>query len=394
MSFFGDFPFFCWFALLSVPAVVLGILEKPIRHYTLFASLAFILLIVGPEPKQLAYLAAFYLIELHLVKGYLLLRGKWGRNRVIYGHAVLFAILPLIISKLAGLFGGDWFCFLGVSYLTFRAVQVIIEGYDGVIKSIGALEFTGFLLFFPSLSSGPIDRSRRFLEDWNRVLPRGEYLELAGKGLQKILLGAVYKFVLAGLLYQAVGYFGDSTSLRAAAGYLYSYGFYLFFDFAGYSLMAVGASYLFGICTPDNFNKPFLSRDIKEFWDRWHITLSHWFRDFVFSRFLMDSIKKKRFSTRLTAACGAFFVNMLVMGAWHGLTGYYLLYGLYHGALLAATEVYQKKSKFYARNKDKVWYRAVSWFVTFQLVMFGFFLFSGRLTQLVAVWIQPLLAIG
>jgi membrane protein involved in D-alanine export len=393
MTLFGDFPFFCWLAVLAVPAVILGILEKPIRYYTLFASLAFIFLAIGNDPKQLAFLGAFCFIELHLIKGYLYLRKKFGRNPVIYGHAVLFSILPLIVSKLAGIWGGDWFCFLGVSYLTFRGVQIIIESYDGMITSMGTLDFLGFLLFFPSLSSGPIDRSRRFLQDWNRVMPRREYLNLAGNGLMKILLGAVYKFVLAGIFYQIMGYFSESTALRAAFGYMYSYGFYLFFDFAGYSLMAVGASYLFGICTPENFRRPFVSRDIKEFWERWHITLSHWFRDFVFSRFLMNCIKKKRFSTRLSAACAAFFVNMLIMGAWHGLTGYYLLYGLYHGGLLAATECYQKKSKFYAKNKGKTWYQIVSWAVTFQLVMLGFFLFSGRLTQLIGTWVQPLLAV-
>lgn len=75
--------------------------------------------------------------------------------------------------------------------------------------------------------------------------------------------------------------------------YGYSYGFYMFFDFAGYSLMAIGTSYILGIKTPENFNKPFISKDIKEFWDRWHITLSHWFRDFVFSRFCNEMYKEK-----------------------------------------------------------------------------------------------------
>ena len=70
-------------------------------------------------------------------------------------------------------------------------------------------------------------------------------------------------------------------------GYAYAYGLYMFFDFAGYSLMAVGVSQFLGIRTPANFDKPFLSKDIKDFWDRWHISLSHWFRDFLFSRFVM-----------------------------------------------------------------------------------------------------------
>ncbi len=128
------------------------------------------------------------------------------------------------------------------------------------------------------------------------------------------------------------------------------------FDFAGYSATAVGTSYLLGIKTPDNFNKPFLSVDIKDFWNRWHITLSTWFRDFIFTRFMLDSARKKRFSNRLTGASVGLVLNMLIMGVWHGLEGHYILYGLYHGILLAVVEVYQKKSKFYKKYRNNKCY--------------------------------------
>ena len=170
--------------------------------------------------------------------------------------------------------------------------------------------------------------------------------------------------------------------------YAYAYCFYLFFDFAGYSLMAVGTSYILGIRTPDNFKYPFISVDIKDFWNRWHITLSYWFRDFVFSRFIMQSIKKKWFKKRLNGAAAGFIVNMLIMGLWHGLTSYYILYGLYHGVLLALTEFYQKKSKFFAKYKDKVPYKIVSWFVTINAVMFGFLIFSGKFNTIIRAAIR------
>ena len=152
--------------------------------------------------------------------------------------------------------------------------------------------------------------------------------------------------------------------------------------------MAVGTSYILGVKAPDNFRLPFISKDIKEFWDRWHISLSHWFRDFIFSRFIMTAIRKKWFKTRLTGASIGFIINMLVMGAWHGLTVSYLLYGLYHGVLLALTEIYQKKARFYKKYKKKKWYQAVSCFVTFQLVMFGFYIFSGRMIETAAGFIK------
>lgn len=156
----------------------------------------------------------------------------------------------------------------------------------------------------------------------------------------------------------------------------------MFFDFAGYSSMAVGTSYLLGIRTPDNFNRPFLSADMKDFWNRWHITLSSWFRDFIFTRFMVDSARKKRFKSRLNGAAVGLIFNMTIMGIWHGLEPHYIIYGVYHGLILAVTEIYQKKSKFYRNHKDKGWYRFGSWFLTLNFVMFGFLIFSGHVSKI------------
>ena len=156
---------------------------------------------------------------------------------------------------------------------------------------------------------------------------------------------------------------------------------YLYFHFAGYSYMSAGVSYMLGIRMPDNFNRPFLSVDMKDFWGRWHITLSSWFRDFIFTRFMLDSARKKRFKKRLNGAAAGLMLNMAVMGLWHGLKPQYIVYGLYHGLLMAATEIYQKKSGFYRENREKKWYKALSWFVTLNMAMFGFLIFSGYLGE-------------
>lgn len=379
MSYFEGMPFFFCLLFVLIIAAGAGYLEKPLRWYTLAVSILFIVLVFGGKAEQTVYLTVFCVWSLVLVKGYEKVRAKRGRKQGIYHVFVLAALAPLILCKAAPLFDMDLFGFTGISYLTFRVVQIIIEMYDGVIKEIRIPEFAAFLLFFPSVSSGPIDRSRRFLADWERVLPREQYLELCAKGVWKLLQGAVYKMVFAALAYQLMGFLEGEEHWYLLIGYAYAYGFYLFFDFAGYSLMAVGASYILGIETPDNFRAPFLAKDIREFWDRWHITLSHWFRDFIFTRFIMYSAKKKWFKSRMQRACAGFFINMGIMGIWHGLCPAYILYGLYHGALLAGTEVYQKKSGFYKKNKDKTWYQALSWAVTMQLVMFGFLLFSEKL---------------
>lgn len=382
MSFFADFSFFMILILALIPAIILGIREKPLRHYTLFLSLFFIGIIFYSRPVQFLWLLFYFILESLLVRLYLHLRTKNGRLAWQYRIFLVLALMPLLVNKAGSLVHLNLLGFLGISYLTFRVLQIIIEIYDGVITDVPFVEFTSFLLFFPSLSSGPIDRSRRFHEDYVRTFSRDEYLNLLGDGILKILLGLVYKFVLAALFYGWMEITGTGTLWYYEISYAYCYGINMFFDFAGYSLMAVGTSYILGVQTPDNFRLPFISQDIKEFWDRWHITLSHWFRDFIFSRFIMDSIRKKRFKTKLTGASCGFIINMLVMGMWHGLTVSYILYGLYHGILLALTEIYQKKSKFYKKSKKKTWYKLCSWFITMQLVMFGFFIFSGRFLEI------------
>ena len=216
------------------------------------------------------------------------------------------------------------------------------------------------------------------MDDWRKQRSRAEYLELAGTGIFRLVLGLFYKLVLSGMVFQHMSMLdpGDFWYLLI---YMYYYTAYLFFDFAGYSLMAVGASNIFGIETPMNFNFPFISIDIKDFWNRWHITLSTWLRDFVFSRVVMRFMRKKVFKKRLTTAMVAYIINMTFMGFWHGVTLPYIVYGVYHGMLMALFEWYQKKSKFYKKNKNKTWYQVTSWFITMHLVMFGFLIFSGRM---------------
>ncbi|MCI9597327.1 MAG: D-alanyl-lipoteichoic acid biosynthesis protein DltB [Firmicutes bacterium] len=384
MSFFGSAAFFMVMGLLLLPAIGLGIMGRSLKGYRTAASVLVIGLVLWPNKLQLVWLIAFYAMEFLLVKFYLKLRLAQGEKRkaAVYRLFLVLCVLPLFLSKLSETSWGPSFSlfqFLGISYLTFRVAQMIIEIYDGIIKEVRWLDFTDFLLLFPTFSCGPIDRSRRYMEDGNHVYTREAYLELLGDGLLKILIGVIYKFILAALCNKGVVFFENPQSLLEYIGYGYCYGIYMFFDFAGYSAMAIGTGYVLGIKVPENFNKPFISIDMKDFWNRWHMTLSFWFRDFLFSRFMMLAIKEKWFSSRLTGALVGFIINMLVMGAWHGFAPHYILYGLYHGLLLALTEIYQKKSKFYKTHKKETWYKRVSWFITLNMVMFGFLLFSGAL---------------
>lgn len=379
MNYYEGLAFFLCLAVILFVGALIGIAEKPLGLYGMIVSLLIAIAVFIKSPLDGLYCILYFAWSLFLMFFYARLREKYGRTVWIYRLFVGLAIVPLVLCKVSAVFHMGIFSFIGISYLTFRVVQIIIELYDGVIKELSFVETFAFLIFFPSFSSGPIDRSRRFHTDWTRKLSRSEYLELCGTGLWKLLLGAVYKIVIAAAAYKIMGFLETGTAVYHYIGYAYAYGMYLFFDFAGYSMMAVGSAYILGIELPDNFKMPFISLNIREFWDRWHISLSHWFRDFIFTRFIMHSTRKKWFSNRLQRACAGFFVNMGIMGIWHGITPAYILYGLYHGALLAGTEWYEKKSKFYKANKNKTGYKVCSWFITMQFVMFGFLLFSGKL---------------
>ena len=373
MNYFEGNDFFLLLFVVLLIGFVVNFFEKRKDYYILALSLLFTGAIYGKSRAMIVYLLAFIVYQYFLV--FLAQRIEAKRLKPL----VFLSILPLVINKVFALTSLHLLAFIGISYMSFKTIQIMLEISDGLIKEkISAKDYLQFLLFFPTVSAGPIDRSRRFLKEINEVMPRKEYLELAGDGVYRIVLGLLYKIVLSTYVYQMLLALNNTGTVVYSIKYMYLYTLYLFFDFAGYSLMAVGSSNILGIQTPMNFNKPFLSVDIKDFWTRWHITLSTWLRDFVFSRVLMQVIRKKWFKNRLHNATYAYMVNMLVMGFWHGLSVSYIVYGFYHGVLMAGFEVYQKKSNFYKKNKNKNWYKLLSWFVTMNLVMVGFFIFSGE----------------
>ena len=373
MNYFEGNEFFLLLFVVLLIGFVVNFFEKRKDYYILVLSLLFAGAIYGKSRAMIVYLISFVTYQYFLV--FIAQRIETKRLKPL----VFLSIFPLVINKIFALTSLHLLAFIGISYMSFKTIQIMLEISDGLIKEkISVKDYLQFLLFFPTVSAGPIDRSRRFLKEINDVMPRKEYLELAGDGVYRIVLGLLYKVVLSTYVYQILLALSNTGTVVYSIKYMYLYTLYMFFDFAGYSLMAVGSSNILGIQTPMNFNKPFLSVDIKDFWTRWHITLSTWLRDFVFSRVLMQVIRKQWFKNRLHNAIYAYMVNMLVMGFWHGLSVSYIVYGFYHGVLMAGFEVYQKKSNFYKKNKNKNWYKLLSWFVTMNLVMIGFFIFSGE----------------
>ena len=380
MSYFDGNEFFFFLAVALIIGFIINYLGKKIEYYILALSVIFAIAVYGKSTIMLAYLVGFIFYEYILV-----LIAQKTESKKYLKILVVLSILPLVINKVFAITHLHLLAFIGISYMSFKTIQIMIEISDGLIKEkISAVEYIQFLLFFPTVSAGPIDRSRRFMSEMKERMPRTEYLELAGEGVYRLILGLLYKIVFSTLSYHYLVGLTNQGTFVYSLKYMYLYTLYLFFDFAGYSLMAVGSSNILGIRTPMNFNKPFLSIDIKDFWNRWHITLSTWLRDFVFSRVFMEARKKKRFKKRLNTAMYAYMVNMVLMGFWHGLTISYVVYGFYHGILMAGFEYYQKKSKFYKKNKNETWYKVLSWFITINLVIIGLYIFSGEPYKLIS----------
>ena len=389
MGFYTEPAFFVLLAIGVVVAVVLGVLEKPLHKYGLAFSLVMLALLFSESVPSLVFLVGFLALSFGLERyvEHLFLGPDAPKAHAVgkYRVALALQIAPLAVYKVGVLFDPSFLGFVGISYITFKTVQVLVEVRDGLVKHVSFWHYLYFLVFFPTFTSGPIMRSRPFEKDLDRTLTRDAYLELLYRGAGWFLLGALYKFVgsaLASWLMwfapAAIG--GDTAGSYALAqiAYGFAYGLNLFFDFAGYSHMAVGAGMALGIEVPRNFRAPFVAVDIKDFWNRWHITLSFWLRDFVFMRFTSAALERSWFKSSLTTACVAFIVNMVIMGCWHGLTVEYLIYGLYHGVLLALCELFQRKSSLYKKYRKARWFKVVSWAITMLAVFYGFALFGGQ----------------
>ena len=410
MNFYAEPAFFILLVPIVGIAVLLGVNEKPLGRYGLGASVLMLLLLFSRSIESLVFFVCYLVFSLGLARWVAGLfhenvrtdkasgdgseegsdstpsdRPPHARRVALYRIALALQIAPLAVYKVGVLFQPDFLGFIGISYLTFKAVQVLIEIRDGLIKDLGALEYLYFLVFFPTITSGPILRSRKFVDDLNAKRTRDEYLQLLYRGAGWLMLGALYKFVGAPIgqwamwfLPSVIGTATPAAAVGANVVYALGYTLYLFFDFAGYSHMAVGLGYALGIEVPRNFRAPFLAIDIKDFWNRWHISLSTWLRDFVFMRFSAAAIEHKWFKSSVTTACIGFVLNMTLMGIWHGLTVDYLVYGLYHGLLLASCELMQRKWGFYKKHRRETWFKLCSWAVTMVAIVFGMALFSGQ----------------
>jgi alginate O-acetyltransferase complex protein AlgI len=320
-----------------------GLVRKfvPQRFYVAFGVTSSALLVGLASPQTLLVIAGvtlLYVYPLHRVmlvvreRGYSETVSKW-----LLGIGIGGVVALLIVSKLYKQFtvpwlGGPWLApqvlsLVGFSYFVFRAISFLHIQTILKIDERRPWILLWYALFPPTLTSGPIQKYQDFRQQVMAPLPLDG--SLACSAVYRITRGYFRKVVLAFLLNEAVTNVlsvSQLTILTSCVAVVLLY-LYFYFDFAGYSDIAIGFGLLMGIRVPENFRKPFLATNVSEFWRNWHITLVDWFRDHVFIP--LGGMQ----STRTRAAALAFLI-MVLCGLWHGLTVSLLAWGTWHGLLL------------------------------------------------------------
>jgi D-alanyl-lipoteichoic acid acyltransferase DltB (MBOAT superfamily) len=330
---------------------------------------------------------------------------------------------------------------LGFSYVAFRLIHTLRDRQTGQLPSLSLREFLTYVLFFPSYIAGPIDRVERFVGDYREegkrysvfripysvfripysvfripysvfripysVTDHGlritDYGSRYWHGGTRILIGLFKKFVIADTL--ALGMSLTAVNAQQATStfwlwlLLYGYALRLYFDFSGYTDIAIGIGILFGVTLPENFRRPYLATNITAFWQRWHISLSDWARFYVFSPLSRSLLRRKRRPSNNLILLAAHLSTMLVIGLWHGLTLNFFIWGLWHGlALFAHKQWSDRTRKWYRGLNEKRWQKkgwtAVTWLLTFNYVALGWVWFALPTPQLALETFVKLLGLG
>ena len=266
---------------------------------------------------------------------------------------------------------------VGISFYTFQALSYTIDVYRGKIAATkDVVSFFAFISFFPQLVAGPIERATNLLPQFQRE--RRFIYATAVDGTKQILWGLFKKMVIADNCADIVDkiwidYSQHSSLMLIVAGVLFA--FQIYGDFSGYSDIAIGTAKLFGIKLMRNFNLPYLSRSVAEFWKRWHISLNTWFVDYVYIP-LGGSREGKWKTIRNT------FVIFFLSGLWHGANWTYVTWGVYHAALFIPMLIIGKRQKYndvVAQNCTFPSIREI-WQVgtTFVLATFGWIIFRAN----------------
>jgi alginate O-acetyltransferase complex protein AlgI len=365
------------------------------RCVLLVANLVFLASFVQ-SAEQLAPLLGF------LVLGYGATRwvARWRRPWVLGWTIILIVALFMVLKRYTFLPARIELPFLylqvGLSYVLFRILQMVIDSAGGEDEArLNPLDFVNFTCNFLCFVSGPIQRSNEYLA--NRGQLEGMVDEAIAfsamhrmiKGFVKLaVVSAVFNYLFANLSIPVLAEASPMAGWHYAAQYAGSavaYTYYLYYNFSGYMDIVIGIGWLLGQNLPENFNRPFSARNIFEFWSRWHMTLSEWFKTYLFNpllRFLADHVAAPDWLPYLGVI--AFFVTFFVMGVWHGSTGVFVIYGLVMGAGASLNKLWQV---FMTRRLGKKQYKEVGESLAYASLARGL-MFAFFALAVTALWVN------
>src|SRR5579863_5075632 len=262
---------------------------------------------------------------------------------VLKKYEFLAVLLPApVLSHTIGI--------VGLSYMLFRQIHVAVDALQGQIKDLSLWTYLNYQLNLFGLLAGPIQRYQDFAEDWNRLQPLAADSYDLLRAYLRIFLGVIKMVVVSNFCLESYeslsAVFVDdayrSTGKNVVKFFmlLYLYPTYLYFNFSGYCDIAIGGAFLFGLRMPENFHAPFISRNMIEFWSRWHMTLGMWIRDYVFTP-LYKTIAGHWPDRASSLAFLCYFVALFLAGVWHGATWNFVIFGLLNGVGVSAAKLWE-----------------------------------------------------
>jgi len=375
---------------LALVALVYWLLPRPAwrKAWLLLASYVFYLTFDARFALLLLALsAAVWALGQGIARGVAPRRLAWASVALNLGVLAVFKYLGFFVASAQALFeragAGSVAPALalllpvGISFYTFQGIAYTTEIYRGKLHAAGWLDLALYLAFFPKLIAGPLTRPQDFFRQTAAPAARPNPADVSA-ALGLLLLGLVKKVLIADSLASLADTAFRAASLASGAHFampLYLQGFYLYAfeiyaDFSGYTDLARGSAALLGLALPENFRQPYFAATIGDFWNRWHMSLTAWFREYLFfplSRWLLTRFGRAHAER---AQVVANLVTMLLIGLWHGAAWTFVLWGLWHGVLLTL----ERLARFKPQGR---WPRLAAGLVTFHLVALGWVLFRA-----------------
>jgi len=336
--------------ILALALVLLGGLAKPSSHWQAAGILVlFLLFILLKQPDLTLWLSK-------------LLRGWAGQSTATASGLDI-----------------RW---LGFSYVAFRLIHTLRDRQAGRLRDVSLLDYVNFVIFFPAISAGPIDKLQRFSKDLQQPVSRD--LSSLGDAFYRILVGLFKKYALADTLALMALNTQNATQIQSSGwGWVvvYAYAFQIYFDFAGYTDIAIGLGRLLGIQLPENFNRPYLKPNLTQFWNNWHMTLTQWFRAYFFNPFSRSLRSRYRDLSPAGMILITQLSTMLLIGLWHGITWNFVLWGFWHGLGLFLQNRYSdwvkpRLTRWEDRPRIQTGLKILNVLVTFHFVALGWIWFA------------------